>query len=76
VCPSRVLAVFGRRGFVLRAFISAWLADRKARHSIEGFLLGLLLGPIGLIIEALLRAWKPPDPPRLIEDWKSGEKLL
>jgi hypothetical protein len=34
--------------------LSSWLAGGRGRSSLEGFLLGLLLGPLGLIIELIL----------------------
>jgi hypothetical protein len=34
--------------------VGLWLADYKLRSPLEGFLLGLLLGPLGILIEAAL----------------------
>lgn len=35
-------------------FLGMWVADQKSRPSSEGFLLGLLFGPLGVLIEAVL----------------------
>lgn len=35
-------------------FVGIWIATQKNRDSGEGFFLGFLLGPIGLLIEAML----------------------
>jgi hypothetical protein len=32
----------------------AWIATQKSRDALEGFLLGLLLGPVGVLIEVFL----------------------
>lgn len=34
--------------------LATWLAARKGRHPDEGFTLGLMLGPCGVLIEGLL----------------------
>ena len=34
--------------------VGSWIATQKGRSGAEGFVLGVLLGPIGWIIEALL----------------------
>ena len=39
---------------VMCAFVGWTLAKKKRRSEAEGFLLGLFLGPIGLVIEACL----------------------
>jgi hypothetical protein len=36
------------------AGLGAWIASQKDREPIEGLLLGLLYGPIGALVEALL----------------------
>jgi hypothetical protein len=36
------------------AFFGRWVAYQCGRESIEGFVLGLLFGPLGVIVEALL----------------------
>jgi hypothetical protein len=40
------LLVFGQLG--------AWVAGQKGRRPVEGFLLGLFLGPLGVIVEGQL----------------------
>jgi len=57
--PLLALAVV--LGLPLCGFLGLWLAAIKSRSSAEGFLLGLLLGPVGLIIEAAL----PDEWPRV-----------
>jgi hypothetical protein len=37
----------------------AWIATQKSRDAVEGFLLGLLLGPIGVLIAVLLPSNAP-----------------
>ena len=50
-------------GFPLCGLLGLWIAARKLRSSAEGFLLGFLPGPVGVIIEAAL-----PD------EWPHGGK--
>lgn len=38
---------------VVFAIVSAWIGERKGRRT-EGFVLGIMLGPVGLIITVLL----------------------
>ena len=38
-------------GLPLCGFLGVWIAARKLRSSAEGFFLGFLLGPVGVIIE-------------------------
>jgi hypothetical protein len=45
-------------------FLVAWLAQQKGRSLVEGFLLGLLLTWLGLVIEALLPSREERDAPR------------
>lgn len=46
-------------------FVSAisgrWIALEKGRSGTEGLVLGLLLGPLGVVIEAVLPEWDPPE---------------
>jgi hypothetical protein len=35
-------------------FLCSWIAGGRGRSSFEGFLLGFLLGPLGMIIELIL----------------------
>jgi hypothetical protein len=39
---------------VVFAGLGAWIADQKGRSGGEGFALGLLFGPLGVLVEALL----------------------
>jgi hypothetical protein len=41
-------------GLPLCGMLGLWVAERKLREPIEGFFLGLLLGPLGVLIEAAL----------------------
>jgi hypothetical protein len=50
-------------GFPLCGLLGLWIAARKLRSSAEGFFLGLVLGPVGVMIEAAL-----PD------EWPRGAK--
>jgi hypothetical protein len=47
-------AVFGSLG--------AWIACQRDRKGEEGFILGALFGPLGVLVELLLPPAKPPDP--------------
>jgi hypothetical protein len=46
------------------AVLSAWVAGQKHRSEGEGFVLGALFGPLGVLVEALLPAGTPPSPPQ------------
>ena len=50
-------------GFPLCGLLGLWIAARKLRSSAEGFFLGFVLGPVGVMIEAAL-----PD------EWPRGGK--
>jgi|GEM_PF-5121152 len=39
---------------VMMAMLGAWIAAQKRRDTSEGVILGLLFGPLGVLIEALL----------------------
>jgi cytochrome bd-type quinol oxidase subunit 1 len=41
-------------GILVIAGFGAWVADKKGRDHMEGFMLGLSLGLLGVIVEALL----------------------
>jgi hypothetical protein len=41
-------------GLLTMAAIGCWIAVQKGRPAFEGWLLAFLLGPLGLLIEALL----------------------
>jgi hypothetical protein len=51
-----LLVVWGVLGF-----IGAYVADQKGRSGGEGFLLSILLGPIGILIEAVLPTIQKPQ---------------
>src|SRR5271157_5188964 len=44
------------------AILGAWIASQKGRSGGEGFALGCLFGPIGVLIAALLPVLPPPVP--------------
>jgi hypothetical protein len=46
--------------------LGAWVASAKHRSNIEGGVLGGLLGPFGVIIEALLPSQSAPAPPTAV----------
>ena len=50
-------------GLPLCGLLGLWIAARKLRSSAEGFFLGFVLGPVGVMIEAAL-----PD------EWPRGAK--
>jgi len=58
------------------AALGAWIASQKNRDGGEGFILGLLFGPIGVIVEAVLPTLSQPAPqplepaPQLTEEEK------
>ena len=58
-----LLALAFAFGLPLCGLVGLWIAARKLRSSAEGFFLGFLLGPVGVIIEAAL-----PD------EWPRGGK--
>lgn len=39
--------------FVLSTF-SAWVASQKGRSVFEGFVVGMMFGPLGVLVEAML----------------------
>jgi MFS family permease len=47
--------------------LGLFVANAKNRPSGEGFCLGLLFGPLGALIEALLPNGKPPAPPQYFQ---------
>jgi hypothetical protein len=42
-------------------FLCSWIAGGRGRSSIEGFVLGFLFGPVGMIVELVLP--RVPDRP-------------
>ena len=72
ILPVLILAfVFGCLG--------SWIASQKNRGGGEGFWLGFLFGPFGVLIEALLPTIAPPvavSPPKLSEveeKWRAAD---
>src|SRR5437588_52348 len=57
-----VLIVFGIV-WIIFGCLGAWIANQKHRDGGEGFILGLLFGPIGCLIEAILPNGAAPPPP-------------
>jgi hypothetical protein len=49
--------------WLIFAGLGSWIASQKRRDGGEGFLLGLLFGPFGCLIEAVLPNGAPPPPP-------------
>jgi hypothetical protein len=45
----------------LFAILGTWVAGQKNRNGVEGFALGFLFGPLGVLIEALLPTPEKPD---------------
>lgn len=45
-------------GWLLLAFVSGSMASEKGRSAVGGFILGLLLGPIGLAVVLLMSPQK------------------
>jgi hypothetical protein len=56
-----LLAIALVLGLPLCGLLGLWIAARKQRSSAEGFFLGFLLGPVGVIIEAALPDEWPLD---------------
>lgn len=56
----------GLAAWVGSAVLGAWVAAQKSRATSEGFALGCLFGPFGVLIEALLpAAVVRPAPPKI-----------
>jgi hypothetical protein len=62
-------------GFVLCGFVCMWLFEQKQRSSLLGFLLGLLLGLVGIVIALLLPEKAQPDYTSFLEQTDSGWQL-
>ncbi len=48
--------------WLVMGIFGAWIASQKNRSIREGFWLGLLFGPLGVVVEALLPGGNPPEP--------------
>jgi hypothetical protein len=42
-------------------FLCSWIAGRRGRSRVQGFVLGFLFGPVGIIVELVLP--RVPDRP-------------
>lgn len=51
-------------GGLVFGLLGRWVADQCGRRGSEGFVLGFLFGPVGVIIEALL-------PHQSADDWRA-----
>ena len=51
--------------WVLLGGLAAWIAGQKNRPRMEGFLLGSLFGPLGVLVEALLPSLRESERPRV-----------
>lgn len=51
-----VLLVLGLPSVVASIFAAGLIAAWRGRSTVEGLLLGLLLGPVGVVVEGLLPA--------------------
>lgn len=62
---TTVLAALALAGILLWGPLGAWVASQKRRALGEGFVLGAVFGPFGVLIEALLPSASatPPKPP-------------
>jgi hypothetical protein len=56
---------------LLCGLLSAWVASQKNRDSSEGFLLGALFGPLGVLVEGLL-----PTQPAPVKMERTDVKLV
>ena len=52
--PVAAIVLIGLIFMVVWASLGIWIAEQKGRGQGEGMILGALLGPLGVIIEALL----------------------
>jgi hypothetical protein len=51
--------------WIAAGLLGGWVATQKGRRAAEGLALGVLFGPFGVIVEALLPNVAPePEPPR------------
>jgi hypothetical protein len=72
---GRTRIVAGLVGACVFGGLGCWIAGAKHRGGGDGFILGLLFGPFGCLIEALLPNGKPPAPPKP-PPAKTTEQLL
>jgi hypothetical protein len=56
-----ILAIAFLVPWLMCTMLAAWVADEKNRSPIEGFLLGLLFGPLGVLVEVGLPTLKVGD---------------
>ena len=50
-------------GLIILGILGAWVSAQKNRDGLEGFLLGCLFGPLGVLIAALLPTLPPSAKP-------------
>lgn len=62
-------------GFVVCGFVCMWLFEQKQRSALIGFLLGLLLGLIGIVIALLLPEKTQPNYTSFLEQTDEGLQL-
>jgi hypothetical protein len=55
-------------GWTALAFLGGWVANQKGRDPGEGVLLGILFGPLGVVVEGLLPDGKPLEKDRAEEE--------
>ena len=60
----------GLFGWMAVAFVGSYVSRQKHREAAEGFLLSLFLGPLGLILAAMLPTREPPRKP-----WAKGHPM-
>ncbi len=46
------------------AVLGSWIAVQNGRRKVEGGVLGFLLGPFGVLVEAILPSRRVPERPR------------
>lgn len=68
--PMGLVAVAVLLGVFVWGPLGMWVAIQKAREAGEGYLLGLIFGPFGILIEAMLPVGTAAKPPReRLESW-------
>jgi hypothetical protein len=65
-----ILAIVIVLGLILWGPLGSWVAAQKGRGGMEGFLLGAVFGPFGVLVEALL-----PTDGRALEEGAAAAEL-